>query len=52
MRAVEGDEVELAEAGAGVALDDLPAGGGEAGGDEVLGRAAEAQAGLGHRRRA
>ena len=28
--AVEGDDVELAVAGAGVALDDLPAGGGEA----------------------
>ena len=35
--AVAGDDVELAVAGAGVALDDLPAGGGEAVGDELLG---------------
>ena len=48
-RAVEGDEVELAEAGARVALDDLPAGGGEARGDEVLGGAAQSEARLGHR---
>ena len=39
--AVEGDDVELAVAGAGVALDDLPAGGGEPGGDEILGGAAD-----------
>ena len=35
-------------AGAGVALDDLPGGAGEALGDHVLGRPAEALAGLGH----
>ena len=37
--AVAGDDVELAVAGAGVALEDLPAGGGEAAGDELLGAA-------------
>ena len=36
--AVAGDDVELAVAGAGVALDDLPAGGAQAAGDELLGR--------------
>ena len=41
-RAVEGDDVELAIAGAGVALDDLPAGGGKLAGDELLGGAADA----------
>ena len=46
--AVEGDDVELAVAGAGVALDDLPGGAAEALGDQVLGRPAEALAGLGH----
>ena len=48
--AVEGDDVELAVAGAGVALDDLPAGRREAGGDQLLGAAADPLAGVGHRR--
>src|ERR1700733_15364005 len=34
--AVAGDDVELAVTGPGVALDDLPAGGGEAAGDQLL----------------
>ncbi len=49
--AVEGDDVELAEAGASVALDDLPARGGEAGGDEILGGAADSLSLRGHRDR-
>ena len=43
--AVAGDDVELAVAGAGVALEDLPAGGGEPAGDELLGPAAGSLAG-------
>lgn len=46
--AVAGDDVELAVAGAGVALDDLPAGGGETVGNEVLGDGAGAAPGDGH----
>ena len=42
VRAVEGDDVELAVAGAGVALDDLPAWRSQPGGDEVLGGAGRA----------
>lgn len=38
--AVAGDDVELAVAGAGVAVDDLPAGGGKSLGDELLGEVA------------
>ena len=49
--AVEGDDVELAEAGAGVALDDLPARGDQPGGDEVLGGAADPLSLHGHRGR-
>ncbi len=49
--AVEGDDVELAETGAGVALDDLPAGLGEAGGDQVLGGSADPLSLHGHRGR-
>ena len=47
---VEGDEVELAVAGAGVALDDLPARFGKPAGDEVLGDATGSLAGDGHSR--
>jgi len=47
--AVEGDDVELAVAGARVALEQLPARRREAGGDEVLGGAADALALSGHR---
>jgi NACalpha-BTF3-like transcription factor len=39
--AVESDDVELAEAGAGVALEDHPAALDEPGGDKVLGGAAD-----------
>ena len=46
--AVEGDDVELAEAGAGVALEDPPARGRQSGGDEILGAAAGSLAREGH----
>jgi hypothetical protein len=48
--AVEADDVELAVAGAGVALDYLPAGSLQPGGDELLGDAAGSLAGGGHRK--
>ena len=47
--AVAGDDVELAVAGAGVALDDLPAGGGEPAGDQLLGPGTGSLAGDRHR---
>ncbi len=51
-RPSQGDDVELAEAGAGVALDELPARRGEPLGDEVLGRPADPLARLRHRKQA
>ena len=48
---VEGDDVDLAEAGAGVALDDPPARGDEPRRDQVLGPASDPLSGEGHRRR-
>src|ERR1700709_849218 len=49
-RPVAGDDVELAVAGAGVALEDLPAGGDESPGDQGLGFLSGCAAGGGHRR--
>ena len=46
--AVEGDDVELAETGAGVALDDLPASRDQPGGDQVLGSASNSLSLNGH----
>jgi hypothetical protein len=48
-RAVEGDQVELARTGAGVALHEAPSLSGEATRDEILGGAAQALSGGGHR---